>query len=172
MNRLIVQLLFWLPISDMEKFPATPELCQELRSFLLEKRMLYPSEEVKLDRFWHLVISRKTLPTLADADWFPQNTDWIHQCRGFNFGYQTCLGRKLKFSMGDRKEQIQAALEEARDLGRIYDAAYEAKFPWNSDRALTGLYELRQLIGDEMYFSGHLPDCVPLHRFELDLNSR
>lgn len=175
MCRLIILLLLWLPTEDVWRSEHAPkpslEMCQALKGVLLEKRMIFPSEAVQPEHFWKLIASRKMVPSLAEADVFPYSIDYVHSCREFNFGYQRTLKRKLPFATGNQREFIQEALEETQLLGNVYDAAYEAKFPWNSDRTIIGLVNLRRLLGDEAYFSGQLPDCVPLHYFELDLNS-
>jgi hypothetical protein len=84
----------------------------------------------------------------------------------FNASYRQYLEAR-RWVRRHEWEELSDVLGETDRLREIWQAAAEAAAEdhiWVCRRQ--ALRRLQELIGDEAYYSGNLPPCVPLWRFE------
>jgi hypothetical protein len=110
-----------------------------------------------------------TYPALADCERLPPH-ETIRQFLAINATYRQyaeirrCLRRH-------EWDALTEAIQETDRLCYVWQTAREAMAEdqnWVCRRR--ALLRLRQLIGNDAYFNGDLPPCVPLWRFELASN--
>ena len=106
----------------------------------------------------------KNAPPLGDVVRFP--VEYISkQNRVFNLQYQHNMELK-KCVYSWKFEDMEEGIREAKGLQQVWVLVDTAVCPtqsWCCRRK--ALMELRELRGDEAYYSGDLPPCVPLWRF-------
>ncbi len=67
-----------------------------------------------------------------------------------------------------RGEWLRATIQETDRLYQVWDKVRDARCDYYYVTVRrTALKDLRALIGDQAYYAGDLPPCVPLWRFEL-----
>lgn len=88
--------------------------------------------------------------------------------RMFNQRYQRHLKSRLEWEPYQaRRNELKAALEEARWCHQVWDAAEGAHPDWKCgpEEKAGYLRQLRILIGRDGYYRDGLPPCVPTYRF-------
>jgi hypothetical protein len=105
----------------------------------------------------------QALPPLDDRCRFLDQST-IRRCLEFNRAFQDHLRGRIFLAPCDN--DLQDALEETRDLYRIWDTVDDLWCDYIPpfQRQLR-LQVLRSLLGEEAYRRGLLPPCVPLWRF-------
>ncbi len=135
---------------------------RECKHILTDPQEYYEDLKLLQNRFQNLIDA----PPLVDCKRFP-NRDAINDMLTFNRNYRRDLEARLLF---DRvhNEQISAALQETDYLYRIWDTVRNARcgYYYISVRR-EALKELRDLIGEEAYYSGQLPPHVPVWRIPM-----
>jgi hypothetical protein len=104
-------------------------------------------------------------PPLSDCRRLPPATA-IRQMLAFNAAYRQYLEAR-RWVRRHEWEELTEILSETDRLREVWQAAAEAVAEdhiWVCRRQ--ALRRLQELIGDEGYYSGNLPPCVPLWRFE------
>lgn len=170
MNAALAALLLLTP-PDMAPERVAPEVEAALQSLALELdlidarevsqvmtgRGIFAFDLVLLQGRWHEL---RTAPPVGDAARFPE---------------RAAVTRMLMLNRAYRQQVAALADSEARadtlrDLDRRYDlwdavrdAGCEELYVWGRRLALQ---QVRDAVGDEAYYAGRLPDCVPLHRFQ------
>jgi hypothetical protein len=122
----------------------------------------FHSELCYVRRHWRALTSA---PPLCDGDRLPP-LPIIKQCRDFNHAYQRCLDLRRQVLLY-REAELTGALDEARRLCCVWSLMETAACPtqsWAYRRR--ALLALREQLGPEAYYSGEMPPCVPLWRFQ------
>jgi hypothetical protein len=170
----LVVLIVLSPVEVPVNPDAPPEAWQALKTISLELEVVGPHErwvpdfrsEVRYVRAH--VRALQDAPSLNDCEWLPSAETVADGCR-FSEQYQMHLQTQMN-QMPHREQEIGQALEESRRLYRVWDTVRRAALPqesWVSRRRALG--QLRDALGDEAYYSGQLPPCVPVWRFrEID----
>jgi len=105
-------------------------------------------------------------PPISDCTWLPPYAV-AQDCRRFNLSYQRSLELRRQVLL-HRQEEWTEALCEAQYLGEVWRRIETATCPSNSWVCRRrGLQQLREILGPEAYYSGQLPPCVPVWRFQL-----
>jgi hypothetical protein len=109
-----------------------------------------------------------TAPSINDCAGLPNAEVAADFCR-FSEQYQLHLQTQQSM-MPHRSTELVQALDEARDLYRVWTTVRRAGMTeesWVSRRRALG--QLRETLGEQAYYGGQLPPCVPLWRFrEID----
>jgi len=114
-------------------------------------------------RFFEL----RDAPPLCDAIRFPP-MELCRELRGWNTEYKQWLQDRAR--LFPREVWIPEAIAECEELWTIWDTALDAGNPdyyvfWRR----RSLKRLRELIGEQMYYSGCLPPHIPARRvFRID----
>jgi hypothetical protein len=145
---------------------------QSLKGIALKTELVGPHERWIADFRSELAYVRRhgrelaSAPPISDALWLPPSAV-AQECRRFNLGYQRCLELRRQVFLHHQEEWTEA-LQEAQYLGEVWRRVETATCLTNSwvcrRRALQ---ELRQILGSEAYYSGLLPPCVPVWRFQM-----
>ena len=106
-----------------------------------------------------------TAPALADCHRLPDRKT-INDLLAFNRAYRQQIDNRQPFELVHWWE-LRLAVQETERLYQIWDNARDARcdFYYITVRR-QALKKLRDLIGDEAYYTGTLPPCVPLWRFQ------
>ena len=107
-------------------------------------------------------------PSINDCAGLPPSEVAADFCR-FSEQYQAHLQTQQSM-MPHRSTDVEKALDEARDLYRVWVTVRRAGMTeesWVSRRR--ALSQLREALGEQAYYSCQLPPCVPIWRFrEID----
>jgi hypothetical protein len=104
-------------------------------------------------------------PLMHDVYRFPRR-EQVNELLNFNRDYRNHLA--VRQALYPRRWwEFQAAIQETDDLYKAWDSLRDGggEFYYVYVRRY-GLKRLRALIGDDAYYSGHMPPHVPLWRFE------
>lgn len=105
-------------------------------------------------------------PPLDDCNRFPDR-HLIGDLLAFNRSYRNSLAMILEVDLGNVQSN-RTALEETDQLYRVYDALRDARCDYYLTHARRhALKTLRELVGDEAYYSGQLPPHIPLWRIPI-----
>jgi hypothetical protein len=102
-------------------------------------------------------------PPLADCGRFPSR-EMVNEFLNFNRLYQRDLEARLAVDLV-HDQQVRAALKESEQLYHIWDKVRTVRcgYYYISVRR-EALQELRDLVGESAFYSGHLPPHVPVWR--------
>ncbi|HLN29149.1 MAG TPA: hypothetical protein VK395_15475 [Gemmataceae bacterium] len=169
---LLTLLLILSPVSPTVPHHASPPMWQSLKRVALLLEVVGPEERWIDDYQSELNYVRRHLreltsaPALDDCLIFPSSLA-SREGRCFNLAYQRSLELRRNLFL-HHQEELDEALQEAKHLARIWalvDAAGCQSQSWVCRRK--ALLHLRELLGPEAYYSGTIPPCAPLWRFEL-----
>lgn len=170
MNAALAALLLLTP-TEMAPERVAPEVEAALQSLALDLDLIdarevsqvmtgnghFAYDLVLLQGRWHEL---RTAPPVGDAARFPERAA-VTKMLTLNRAY-----RQQVAALGDS----EARAETLRDLDRRYDlwdlvrdAGCDELYVWGRRQALQ---QVRNAVGNEAYYAGLLPDCVPLDRFQ------
>lgn len=119
-----------------------------------------------------LILLRRRYQELADAPVlneslrFPDR-ETVNELLAFNRAYRQHIDVRQTVELSHWWE-YQAALQETEQLYQIWDTVRDARCEYYYVTVRRqALKRLRDLLGDEAYFSGQLPPYVPLWRFQV-----
>jgi hypothetical protein len=105
-------------------------------------------------------------PALGDCARFPERSA-VNELLAFNRAYRQHIDVRQPLEQLHWWE-LRTALHETDRLYQIWDKVRDARCDYyyvNVRRQ--ALKQLRELVGDEAYYSANLPPCVPLWRFQM-----
>jgi hypothetical protein len=161
------------PVLSPERYAAVRPMLQKLA---VEWEILDPREvRYKLTRAEDFALDLKELrrryqeladaPPLHDGQRFPDRAT-ISDLLAFNRAYRQHLDNRQAVEPAHWWE-LREALQEADRLYQIWDTVRDARCEYYYVAVRRqALKRLRELIGEEAYFSGNLPPHVPLWRFQ------
>jgi len=104
-------------------------------------------------------------PPLCDCQRFPDRAT-ISDLLAFNRAYRQHLDSRLSVELV-RWWEVREAVQEADRLYQIWDTVRDARCDYYYVTVRRqALKRLRDTIGEEAYYSGHLPPHVPVWRFQ------
>lgn len=104
-------------------------------------------------------------PSLQDCLRFPDRAS-VNDLLGFNRAYRQHVDVRQPVELA-HWWGLRAALQETDQLYQIWDTVRDARCEYYYVTVRRqALKRLREMIGDEAYYSGNLPPCVPLWRFQ------
>jgi hypothetical protein len=105
----------------------------------------------------------RTAPPLCEADRFP-GRELVSDMMAFNRTYHETIAKRLEL---DRihAEELRQALHETDQLHRVWNTVHEINCPYYYvTYRRQALRQLRDLIGEQAFYTGNLPPHVPLWR--------
>jgi hypothetical protein len=155
-----------------EMFPA---LRLPLRALAVEMEILDPREvryilarpedfaaDLKLLRRRYHELA--TAPTVDDSVRFPERT-MVNELLAFNRRYRQLIDVRQPLELVHGWE-LRVALQETDRLYQVWDSVRDARCPYYYVTVRRqALKRLRDLVGEDSYYSGNLPPCVPLWCF-------
>jgi hypothetical protein len=107
----------------------------------------------------------KNVPSVGDSQRFPERAA-VNDLLAFNRAYRQHIDVRQPLELLNWWE-LRVALQETDHLYQVWDAVRDARcdYYYVTVRRLA-LKRLRDLVGEEAYYSSNLPPCVPLWRFE------
>ena len=102
-------------------------------------------------------------PPLSEAERFP-GRELVSDLMAFNRAYHENLTKRLEM---DRvhAEELRSALLETDQLHRVWNTVHEVNCPYYyTTYRRQALRQLRDLMGDEAFYTGTLPPHLPLWR--------
>lgn len=162
---------------EAELTPATFETLREpLQTLAIEWEILDPRETryvlARPEEFnADLTLLRRRYQELADAPpWedgvrFPDRVQ-INDLLAFNRAYRKHIADRRPVELA-HSWQLEAVLRETDQLYTIWETVKDARGEcYYVTIRRQALKKLRELLGEEAYYSGRLPPCVPLWRFQ------
>jgi len=156
-------------VNPWYRFAADPMRALALQWEVLDARetghILARASEFKEDvrvlqeRFHDL----RSAPPLGEAQRFP-GRDLVGDMMAFNRAFHENLSKRLEM---DRihAEELRSALSETDQLHHIWNTVHEINCPYYYvTYRRQALRQLRELIGDQAFYTGNLPPHVPLWR--------
>jgi hypothetical protein len=105
-----------------------------------------------------------TAPALADAFRFPERAT-VNELLAFNRSYRQHMDVRQPLELVHWWE-LRAVVEETDRLYHVWDKVRDARCPYYYVTVRRqALKRLRELVGEDSYYSGNLPPCVPLWCF-------
>jgi hypothetical protein len=146
-----------------------------LRSLAVECEILDPREvryilarpedfaaDVKLLRRRYQELAQA--PGVDDSLRFPERTT-VNELLAFNRSYRQLLDMRQPLELVHGWE-LRMVLQETDRLYQVWDSVRDARCPYYYVTVRRqALKRLRDLIGEDSYYAGNLPPCVPLWRF-------
>lgn len=167
MTRLLLALLSlaWPTVQPVRHFCIRTEILDpsELRYYLNKPRDLPGDLRALAAR----AVDLHGTPFTADADRFPPLV-LCQAAKDLNCRYRRSLELR-QWVERRRFWECEDRLSESRWLYQVWDTASDCQS--RDSYVVTrrhALKKLRELIGDECYYAGDLPPCVPVWRFSLD----
>lgn len=103
-------------------------------------------------------------PALEDSDRFPDRAT-VNELLAFNRAYRQHIDVRQPVELA-RSWELRGAVQESERLYQIWDTVRDARCDYYYVTVRRqALKRLRDLVGEEAYYSGNLPPCVPLWRF-------
>jgi hypothetical protein len=103
-------------------------------------------------------------PALSDCLRFPDR-DAVNEMLSFNRAYRQHLGLRQPMELS-RWWELRTALQETDHLYQVWDNVRDARCDYYYVTVRRqALKKLREMIGEEAYYSGHMPPSVPVWRF-------
>jgi len=104
-------------------------------------------------------------PALNDCWRFPDRNT-INELLSLNRNYRQRMDLRQPLELS-RSGELRAAVQETDQLYQVWDTLRDARCEYYYVTVRRqALKKLRESIGDERYFTGTLPPCVPLWRFQ------
>jgi hypothetical protein len=104
-------------------------------------------------------------PALDDCYRFPERAA-VNQLLAFNRAYRQHIDVRQPVELVHSWE-LRSALQETDRLYQVWDAVRDARCDYYYITVRRqALKRLREMIGEDAYYSGNLPPCVPLWRFQ------
>lgn len=104
-------------------------------------------------------------PTLNDSLRLPDR-EAVNELLSFNRAYQQYVNTRQTVDLAHWWE-YQSALQETEQLYQIWDTVRDARCDYYYVTVRRhALKRLRELLGEEVYYSGQLPPHVPIWRFQ------
>jgi hypothetical protein len=115
-------------------------------------------------RFRQIYLDVKDMPPVSDCMRFPPK-EFANEALAFNNKFQNNIKEEARLYSHKIKFYLNV-LKEAQELYSVYEAVKQAnsEFYYVHVRRKS-LAKLKELIGDEAYYKGELPPCVPTWRF-------
>jgi hypothetical protein len=130
--------------------------------YVLTRSEDFASDLKLLRRRYHELLGA---PPLSDGFRFPERSA-ISDMLAFNRAYRQNLDNRLSVEMV-RVWELQEAVQEADRLYQVWDLVRDARCDYYYVTVRRqALKRLRDLVGQEAYYSGNLPPYVPLWRFQ------
>jgi hypothetical protein len=105
-----------------------------------------------------------TAPMIDDASRFPERTT-VNELLAFNRRYRQLIDVRKPLELVHGWE-LRVALQETDRLYQVWDKVRDARCPYYYVTVRRqALKRLRELVGEDSYYSGNLPPCVPLWCF-------
>jgi hypothetical protein len=105
-----------------------------------------------------------TAPMVDDAVRFPERTT-VNELLAFNRRYRQLIDVRKPLELVHGWE-LRVALQETDRLYQVWDKVRDARCPYYYVTVRRqALKRLRELVGEDSYYSGNLPPCVPLWCF-------
>lgn len=131
--------------------------------FLLVKRVDFPADVKFLRSRWDEL---EHAPLVEESYRFPERR-LVHDFLSFNRAYRCDLVARLAVDPV-HAEELKHALDETDRLYNIWDAVRDARCEYYYVHVRRqSLQLLRDLVGLEAFYNGHLPPHVPVWRFPL-----
>src|SRR5579871_3239580 len=106
-----------------------------------------------------------TAPALADALRFPERAT-VNELLAFNRSYRQHIDVRQPLELVHWWE-LRIVVEETDHLYQVWDKVRDARCPYYYVTVRRdALKRLRELVGEDSYYSGNLPPCVPLWHFQ------
>ena len=103
-------------------------------------------------------------PAVDDCLRFPERP-MVNELLAYNRAYRQHMDMRQPLELVHGWE-LRLALQETDRLYQIWDKVRDARCPYYYVTVRRqALKQLREMVGDECYYSGNLPPCVPLWRF-------
>jgi hypothetical protein len=103
-------------------------------------------------------------PTLNDCQRFP-NRDAVNELLSFNRAYRQHLGLRQPMELA-RWWDLRTALQETDHLYQVWDNVRDARCEYYYVTVRRqALKKLREMIGEDAYYTGQMPPPVPIWRF-------
>jgi hypothetical protein len=103
-------------------------------------------------------------PTVEDCLRFPERPK-VNELLAYNRAYRQHMDMRQPLELVHGWE-LRLALQETDRLYQIWDKVRDARCPYYYVTVRRqALKQLREMVGEECYYSGNLPPCVPLWRF-------
>jgi len=103
-------------------------------------------------------------PTLNDCRRFPDR-ETVNELLSFNRAYRQHLGLRQPMELA-RWWDLRAALQETDHLYQVWDNVRDARCEYYYVTVRRqALKKLREMIGEDNYYSGQMPPSVPIWRF-------
>jgi hypothetical protein len=159
-------------VNDVHRYHA--HLAGPIRSLALQWEVLDPRETGHLlaraedfkddlrtlqERFAEL----RTAPPISEAQRFP-GRELVSDMMAFNRAYHENLTKRLEMD-AVHAEELRSTLLETDQLHRVWNTVHEINCPYYYiTYRRQALRQLRELVGDESFYSGSLPPHVPIWR--------
>jgi hypothetical protein len=105
-------------------------------------------------------------PSVGDCQRFPERSA-VNDLLAFNRGYRQFIDMRQPVELIHWWD-LRLTMQETDRLYQIWDTVRDARCDYYYVTVRRqALKHLRELVGDEAYYSGSLPPCVPLWRFEV-----
>lgn len=99
--------------------------------------------------------------SLGDLSRFPSRQAAL-EARTFNSGFRQYLEARQVLMLHDWWT-YQRAIEECQGLWRLFDDLADAQdIRWNDNCRLQALRRVRNGLGEQAYWAGQMPTCVPV----------
>ncbi|MBY0522313.1 MAG: hypothetical protein K2R98_02895 [Gemmataceae bacterium] len=166
----VFALILW-PTDPPVASQARPEVWQALKEISVGLELVGPHENWASDfrselryvrHYWRTL---QDAPRLADCNTLPSSAAVAELCR-LNEQYQ-CHVQTQQAILIHRADDLAEVLREARQLYQVWDAVRRATGPnqaWAYRRRM--LRNVREMVGEQAYYSGQLPPAVPVWRFQ------
>jgi hypothetical protein len=103
-------------------------------------------------------------PTLSDCQRFPDR-DAVNELLSFNRAYRQHLGLRQPMELA-RWWDLRTALQETDHLYQVWDNVRDARCEYYYVTVRRqALKKLREMIGEDAYYTGQMPPPVPIWRF-------
>jgi hypothetical protein len=104
-------------------------------------------------------------PALSDCQRFPDR-DTVNELLSFNRAYRQHMGLRQPMELA-RWWDLRTVLQETDHLYQIWDNVRDARCEYYYVTVRRqALKKLREMIGEDAYYSGQMPPSVPIWRFQ------
>lgn len=130
--------------------------------YILARREDFASDLSLVRRRYHALIDA---PALSDCLRFPDR-DAVNEMLSFNRAYRQNLGLRQPMELAHWWD-LRTAVQETDHLYQVWDNVRDARCDYYYVTVRRqALKKLREMIGEEAYYSGQMPPSVPVWRFQ------